>query len=389
MGWSQIRSRHAGFVPAYGAPVVSGGAFSLSGVVGDGNVLTLSGSGLLAVAGATPPQTIYYKNNKNETNGSRIANGADFFASSLATVAPNGNGLPFCEAGSALPYGLGQIYSNDSRVGSISGGTAWGGIDITLNSLTTEIFTSIVYYFPPGCNYTPLVSAGNPQLKDFWTLSPDGNTWLYHKVCNQAISLAQAMDSNASGINNTFFGTNTAYCWNGTPYPKTGVAICVERWTQLNAAAGAGTGNILWAGVHDGTAQTVDVHHDNAILVNAGQTVGYTRINTPGFLQFSTPTNPNWTKDTNAYILAGEPYLAIASSGGRGAASRIVIGDGSTYATCTGTAKCLVKQPTDWAPGTTGITFTMQLGIFYGRSITGLSLFVINSNNVPSKVWTF
>jgi hypothetical protein len=359
--------------------------FSLSapGGVAEGQLLTLSGSGF----GSTGPQLIYYKNNANETAGSRIANGPDFLASSLASAVANGNGYPYCVSGSGLPYGLGQIYSNDSRVGTVSTGAGWGGVDITLNSVSAEVYTSIVYFFPTACNYTPLVSAGSPQLKDFWLLSPDGNTWIYHKTCNQTIALALAMDSNASGINNTTFGSNTSAAWNSSPYPKTGVPICVDRWVQLNAAAGAGTGNILWASVNDGTAQTVNVHHDNAILVSTGDTVGYTRINTPGFVQFTTATNPNWSYDNTAYIAAGEQYVAIGSSGNQGACARIEIGDAPTYAACTQKAKCTVESPSWWTG--TSIQFRQRNGVFYNTGLSGKYLYVTTAGNVTALAGQF
>jgi hypothetical protein len=354
--------------------------FSATGTWTEGQLVTISGP--TASLGTIGPQLVYYKNFANEVSGNQLANGPDYIASSLVTAGPNGNGYPYVVSGSGLPYGLGMIVSNDSRIGTVTSGAGWGGINLVFGSVTAELFTSQTFYFPSSCNYSSLVSSGSPQLKTAWAYAGTiSNNYLYAKICNSSISLADAVDTNASVLNQAF-GSNTAFAWGSGPAIKQGAPILEMRWIQLNAAAGSGTGNVLQIIGYDGTAQTINSSLSNPVLVAGGQTVGYDHLNFPGFVQYTTGTNPNWNFQNNAYIVESEIYAAIGSSGNQGAAARVELGDAATYTACTRLAKLTIESPSWWtnSAGTTSVQARVHGGVFY-QSLLHTYVYVTNSSN--------
>jgi hypothetical protein len=382
----------AGNLYASGIGFTPQSGFSLSAPsgIGEGQLMTISGSSF----GAIGPQLIAYKNFANETPGSLVANGPDFLVSG-GTWVPNGNGYPYCVSGSGLPYGQGMITSNDSRIGTVSSGGGWGGIVVTAPSQMAEVFVSEIVYFPSGCNYTSISTSGTPQVKlSWWYCDKTGgggfnDTDIYNAVDNQTISNQwEWLSNNAPGLaSNLPVGTATEWVWNSTPYPKTGVPICNCKWVQINAAQGAGTGNILWTGVWDGTAQTIGAYSNNVILVTSSSAYnGYQICTLPGFVQYTSGTDPNWSVDNNCYVVQSEYYLAGPSSGNVGAAARIEILDSATYAGSTRKAMCTIESPSWWTNGS--VQFRLHGGVFY-QSLAGKYLYATNSSNVTTLLGQF
>lgn len=367
-----------------GLTFIPNGSYTLSGAIADGNSLTLTGSGF----GAVGPTLLYYKNFKNENVGSQVANGADFAASGV-TSAANGNGFPYVIGGTGLPYGKAMITSLDSRLGSESSG-AYGGIDISLPSQISEVFTSSTVYFPSTCNYTPIVgSAGNPQVKQDWIFCNKAggggfnDTDFWTGIDNPNIGIEYSLQSNAAPWGQLDFGTNTQWVWGSGPYPKTNVPIRASRYVQINAAAGSGTGNLLWIGVWDGTTNTINTNNNGQIMVASGSIYnGYQLMNVPGFVQFG-GVNPQWSVSNNAYFAESEIIIAGPSSGNSGSAARVEIGDASTYATCSRLSYCPVTSPSNWGSGS--ITFNLQAGTFY-QSLVNAYVYVTTAANVTTQV---
>jgi hypothetical protein len=372
---------------------VPNGSYTMSGTIGEGNLVTFGGSSLAAAAGTTGPQLLYYKNFANETAGNLVANGPDFMVSGGTAVA-NGNGYPYCVSGTGLPYGKGMITSNDSRIGTVSTGNGYGGIVFTAPSQIGEVFVAETVYFPSSCNYTPIATAGTPQVKlSWWYCNKTGgggfnDTDIYNGVDNETISNAwQWLSNNAPGLaSNLTVGTATQWVWNSTPYPKTGVPIRSTKWVQINASPGSGTGNILWTGVWDGSSNTINTYNNGIVLVSSSSSYnGYQICTLPGFVQYTTGTNPNWSVDNNYYVVQSEYYLAGPSSGVTGAAARIEIGDASTYAACTRLSIFTIESPSWWAPSTTGIQARVRGGTFY-QSLAGKYVYVTSASNVTTQI---
>lgn len=363
----------------------SGYSVSAPNGYGEGQLITIHGS-----FNPVGPQLLYYNNCSAEAPGNQVVHGPTFVASSsLVTATANGNGFPYCEANVNLPYGQGWIVSNDSRVGTVSTGGGWGGMKLTLTSLVKELFIGGTFVFPTTCNYTPLISAGGPQLKIMWQYPLDGisDTDIYSKICNREISLGYVLDNDTvPGWDGTELGTDTEWAWAAGPVLKS-TAVKHYRWTQINAAAGVGTGNVMWACVFDGTQQSVNAYDNNQIMAASGATYnGYQLVTEPGFVQYTGATNPNWSKDNNAYILENEMIVATSSSGSSGAAARVDIGDGGTYSTCAHTAYCPVEDPTLWTA--TNVTARMRYGPFYGgiNNLVGKTLYLTDANNNTEPV---
>jgi hypothetical protein len=371
-----------------GVVFVPNGSYTATGTWAEGQNIVLGGPGNF---GSVGPSLLYYKNFANESPGSRVVNGPDFAAAGL-TYAPNGNGYPYCVSGPGLPYGQGMIISNDSRLGNVDAGGGWGGTVITFPRQISEAFTSGTIYFPSSCNYTPIVSAGTPQVKLDWIFANKtggggfNDTDLLNGLDNQNISLRYVLQSNAApGLaSNLEVGGNTDWIWGSGPYPKTGVPIRNARWVQLNAPPGSGAGNILWTGVWDGSAQTISAYNNGLVLVAANSAYnGYGIMTAPGFIQYGTGTDPNWSVDNNYYAVQGEIYIAGPSSGNTGAAARVELGDAATYASCSRLSLCLVTSPSHWTASS--IQFQLRAGVFY-QSLVGLYVYVTTAANGTTMV---
>ncbi len=383
----------AGLLPLGGASksgivFVPQSGFSATGTWQEGQLVTITGP--TSSLGSIGPQLLWAKYFANETAGSRVANGPDFIASSLVTSAANGNGPPYCASGSGMPYSKGMIVSNDSRVGTVSTGAGWGGFKLTLSALISELAVTGTFYFPSSCNYSPLISAGNPQLKTEWAYANSiSDTDLYDKICNQAIALAFETDSDtATAIDGLAFGGNTNFAWGSGPALKTGVPIKRIRWAQLNASPGSGKGNILWVGCWDGTSQSINVYHNGLVMAASGSANnGYNTINVPGFVQYTTATSPNWSYDNNAYIIQGDISIKTSSSGNAGAIARLELGDAPTYAGCTKTAEFAIESPSWWSAssGQTQVQARIRSGVFY-QGMVGAYVYATDSNNNTSFV---
>jgi hypothetical protein len=143
----------------------------------------------------------------------------------------------------------------------------------------------------------------------------------------------------------------------------------------------------MWVSVHDGTSQSINVYNNNLVMAAGGGSNGYNKVNFPGFVQNTSATNPNWSVDNNYYVVEGEIYMAINSSGNQGAAARIEIGDASTYAACSRTAHCTVESPGWWT--STSVQFRQRDGVFSASGLSGLYLYYSDYTNATTLLGRF
>jgi hypothetical protein len=379
---------------------VPNGAYSLSGTIGDGQLVTLTGSGF----GSQGPTLVAYANFQNATVGS-LWNGVLEFGS--ATVSAGGFGYSYIVANSKVPYGKGLVMGLEPT--RKSSNIAYGQQCFNFGTAKTEIFSCSSILFPSGNNYANL-SGGKTyaaaQVKLQWFLNnPIFANYSADSYCSffcQNYDYGLDYQSNHSaGVNPIevtptgfitpgygHWATSTLGVNDGLINPYQDSVLRHYTWMQLNAPAGSGAGNILQTGFLNPGYKNATYNNNNIALVPSGASPnGFVQINHPGYVQNSSGTAAEAAQefnfDTPSYFILGEIYMAT----GPGACARVEIGNASTYAACTQLALCTVESPSWWS--SSQIQLRLRSGIFYATGISGNFLYVTNSNNVTTQVGRF
>lgn len=334
------------------APAVT----SISGTIGDGQQVTITGSGF----GSTGPTVVLFDD---------FEKGGGATGAAIPLTSPS--------VGSWTQYGQDRgrpRYSTFAR----SGTHGWRASDATqdlnkddsnrigqflqvLGTSFSEAFISYAVGLPPNSTFPGSSTVGRFPGVSAWKM-----TWFYDGATGYGA------DGKADLCVPTFGG---AFLIGGND----GNAVSQDEWF-------AGMGQD-WFSFTKWTRISSWLHNGSTVgtyFQSVNEDKGYKEKNWAGRSPFPSGASTKWDRITipgwwgngdnaNNQITYDDVYLAI----GPNAAARIEIGDSATY----NTAKRLaISTPTSWSNGS--ITANLRMGPFL--STDTLYLFVVDANNVPS-----
>jgi hypothetical protein len=295
-----------------------------------------------------------------------------------------------------LPYGRGlQI----GAFGTYQNATDSGRLRVQ-TALATEMYEALTIYWPETHQQAALPSLDDTaiwQIKSIWHFQPNvwngpGPTdyfagfpiWYNSYGTRGAWSCGRTIASN-SRPTSTFVGCPTGMFDPSRELPFApgkpmwrNVPVYRQFWAKHGPDVTSGAGS-------DGMVRLVDSTEGEVFdrrFTDWGRwdgsgapAPGVSRITIPGFVR-------GYNIPARAHLFYGDIYEAISI--GPGAAARVEIGDNSDYESCHNLSVFNIES---WS--NTEVQARVRKGIFYTRSLSGLSLFVTDADNVTTYVGTF
>jgi hypothetical protein len=344
--------------------------FGLSGTVGDGNSVTITGSGF----GANGPEVVLFDDFAGGTTGAAIP----MTSPKVGTWTTTGGSAPVY---SATPYG------NNPRSFSIAN-TAFAYSDgnskrnlIKAYADTANLFISYAVKFNNGWAGAPEAGRFKEGASPYFDSGAD-STWKFVWASDGTPGLNDGTDPcmptiPAGGLDNLVIGGNIFNLGGGYMMKPANSRFSFTDWTVVQAGLKlqpfGSLSTLHLATSHPGQSGTVSATRTDA-GVPSGRLPQTSRINFPGwFGNFSSAGYPNGFDPV---------YSNIYVARGTGAWARVLIGNASTIATCSQLALC---TPTNWAGNS--ITVNLRFGPF--TSLSGKYLFVYDENNAVQRIGQF
>jgi hypothetical protein len=329
---------------AWAAPSIS----TVSGTVGNGQSITINGSGF----GANGPNVLLFEDFEKGTVGQTIST-----ASGSAQV---GNWSVISVTSTGNPG-----YSNSYVLSGSKSGMAnfsWWTHDLPqmqLNfSAATDVYWSFWQYLPSNRDIPGTNNGDGPNWK-FWWLGGNPNTFPLPS------DYVEMINTSSFG-NGTLFeaadDTNSPTRWGATAqYPGTSEtkgAWCRKMVYFHNSTS---SGTVWYSELTSAAGLTNRINVSGVSTAHSGEL--WQTLIIPGYGR----------DDSNAVVYYDDVYVAT----GAGARARVEIGDNATYTSCHNLAVC---TPTSWS--NTSITATARTGSFVSGS--NAYLFVIDAGGAPS-----